>query len=72
MNEKRRCLVGHDDDDGAGWLIVLAIAIIVIMMIVAIMIYAGAFIGGFHSIKNYLVSLKHNVIDSNRKPAAAK
>lgn len=68
MNEKRRCLVGRDDGDAAGWLIALAIAVIVIMTIVAIMVYAGIFIGGFHSIKNYLTSLKHNVIDSNRKP----
>ena len=71
MNKKRKCLVGHDDDSSAGWLIALAIAIIVIVTIIAIMVYGGAFIGGFHSLKNYFISLKHNVIDSNRKPATA-
>ena len=28
----------------------------------------GAFIGGFHSLKNYILAFKHNVVDSNRKP----
>ena len=67
MNEKRKCLVGHDDSD-SGWIIALVIAIIVIMTIIALMVYGGIFIGFCHSVKNYFVSLKHNVIDSNRKP----
>lgn len=70
MNEERKCLVGHDDGD-SGWIIVLVIAIIVIMTIIALMVYGGAFIGLFHSIKNYVASFKHNVIDSNRKPVPA-
>ena len=66
MNEQRKCLVGHDDD--YGWLIGIIIALVVISMIVAIAVYGGAFIGGFHSIKNYVLAFKHNVFDSNRKP----
>ena len=66
MNEKRRCMVGHDDD--YGWVIALAIAIIVIAVVCAIIFYGGIFIGGFHSIKNYILAFKHNVFDSNRKP----
>ena len=65
MNEQRKCLVGHDDD--YGWAIGLAIALFVIAMIVAIAVYGGAFIGGFHSLKNYILAFKHNVVDSNRK-----
>ena len=45
MKEERKCLVGHDSDDGG-----------------------GAFIGGFHSLKNYFISFKHNVYDGNRNP----
>lgn len=66
MNEQRRCLVGHDDDYGGA--IGLAIALFVIAMIVAIAVYGGAFIGGFYSLKNYILAFKHNVVDSNRKP----
>ena len=71
MNTERKCMVGHDDD-GFGWIFVVVIAIIVIMCVVALIVYGGAFIGGFHSIKNYIVAFKHNVFDANRKqPAAA-
>lgn len=66
MNEQRKSLVGRDDD--YGWAIGLAIALFVIAMIVAIIIYGGTFIGGFHSLKNYILAFKHNVVDSNRKP----
>ena len=66
MNEQRKCLVGRDDD--YGWAIGLAIALFVIAMIVAIIIYGGTFIGGFHSLKNNILAFKHNVVDSNRKP----
>lgn len=69
MNEKNNCLVGHDSDDGAIFAIILVIAIV--MMIVAIIVYGGAFIGGFHSLVNYAKALKHNVWDSNRNPVAA-
>lgn len=68
MNEKRKCLVGHDSDDGAMWALIMAI--IVVMVIMAIIVYGGAFIGGFHSLKNYFISFKHNVYDSNRNPVS--
>ncbi len=77
MNKKRNCLIGRDSDDSGcigmiiGVMIAIAIAIAVIMTIMTIMCFAGIFIGGFHSLKNYFVSLKHNVIDSNVKPAGA-
>ena len=66
MNAKRKCMVGHDDD--YGWIITIVIAIFVIAVVCAIIFYGGAFIGGFHSIKNYILAFKHNVVDSNRKP----
>ena len=66
MNEKRKCLVGHDSDDGAMWALIMAI--IVVMVVVAIIVYGGAFIGGFHSLKNYFISFKHNVYDGKRNP----
>lgn len=65
MNAKRKCMVGHDDDD---WMISIAIALFVIAVVCVIIFYGGAFIGGFHSIKNYILAFKHNVVDSNRKP----
>lgn len=68
MNEKRKCLVGHDSDDGAMWALIMAI--IVVMVVVAIIVYGGAFIGGFHSLKNYFISFKHNVYGSNRNPVS--
>ena len=69
MNTSRKCLVGHDDD--YGWIMAIVIAIVVVMIVCAIVIYGGAFIGGFHSIKNYVLAFKHNVYDSNRKPITA-
>ena len=69
MNEKRKCLVGHDDD--GGWIWTIVIAMIIVAIVCAIIIYGGAFIGGFHSLKNYFVSFKHNVYDSNRNPVPA-
>ena len=67
MNEQRKCLVGNDND--YGWLFVIIIGIMVVAAVCAIVFYGGAFIGGFHSIKNYVIAFKHNVFDSNRKPA---
>lgn len=66
MNATRKCLVGHDDD--YGWIMAIVIAMFVVAVVCAIIIYGGAFIGGFHSIKNYILAFKHNVVDSNRKP----
>ncbi len=68
MNNTRKCMVGHDDD--YGWIFAIVIAIMVVMIVCAIIVYGGAFIGGFHSIKNYILAFKHNVFDSNRKPVA--
>lgn len=56
MNEQRKCLVGRDDD--YGWAIGLAIALFVIAMIVAIIIYGGTFIGGFHSLNAAIKTLR--------------
>lgn len=64
MNTIRRCMVGRDDDNG--WLAVI-IAIIVVMIVCAVVIYGGAFVGAFYSLKNYVLAFKHNVIDANRK-----
>lgn len=58
--------IGQDSDDAATWLIVaLVIVLMVIITIVMIIFGLGAIIGGFYSIKNYIVAFKHNVIDSN-------
>lgn len=64
MNKNKLFCAGRDDDS---WIFSVIIAIVVIMMIVALVVYGGAFIGGFYSIKNYILSFKENVVDSNRK-----
>lgn len=67
MKDKKRlpiCLAGNDSDDDFA----IVIAIMVVVMILSIMLYAGAFIGGFHSLRNYIIAFKHNVIDSNAVP----
>lgn len=69
MSEKRNCLVGHDDD--GGWIMALVIGLLIVMCVVAIIVYGGAFIGGWHSLKNYVLAFKHNVFDSNRAPVSA-
>ena len=66
MKEERKCLVGHDSDDGA--IFALVVAIIVVMLGVAIHVFGGALHWGFHSLKNYFISFKHNVYDGNRNP----
>lgn len=63
MNKDKLFCVGRDDD--GGWF-GLVLILIVVAMILALVVYGGAFIGGFYSIKNYIVSFKENVIDSNR------
>lgn len=68
MDENNRFLAGRDNNSGS--LMSIVIIVVVIMCIIAIMIYGGIFIGGFNSLKNYLISFKHNVIDSNRKQVA--
>lgn len=66
---KEKCYVGRDSDDGAIFAIVMII--IVVSIVAAIIIYGGIFIGGFHSLKNYALAFKVNVIDGNRKPVPA-
>jgi len=61
----KKCYVGRDSDNG--WIIAVVIAIMVVMAIMALIVYGGAFIGGFYSLKNYISSFKENVIDSNRR-----
>ena len=74
MNELKKCLIGRDSDDGGafiGFMIGVAIVIVIVMIVVMLIIYAGAIIGGFHSLKNYFLSFKNNVIDSNRAAVPA-
>lgn len=66
--EKRNYLIGNDDDAGIWGLLIV---IVVVMVVVAVIFYGGIFIGGFHAIKNYGVSLKHNLYDSNVSVAKA-
>ena len=68
MNERRKCLTGHYSDDN--WVVSLLIIIAIITIVAMIIGYGGAFIGGFHSLKNYFISFKHNVYDTNRKPVS--
>ena len=37
---------------------------------VYIILYGGGILGGFFSIRNYLISLKHNIWDSNFRKTA--
>ncbi len=74
MEEKKRCLTGHDADDFGliGLIIILAIIgiiIFLIVMFVSVLAMVGAGFGGFFSIRNYIKAFKKNVIDSNRAPA---
>ena len=75
MNKERKCLVGHDKDKSIGWffgvLIVIIFTIVVVALSIVFAVFCGVFVGGFHSIKNYLTSLKHTIIDSNRKSQTA-
>ncbi len=66
MIEEKRCLVGRDDDI-SGAFVLFMIGVLVLMAIVAFVVYGGAFVGGFHSLKNYFISFKNNVIDDNFK-----
>ena len=72
MEREKKCLVGHDSDDFV-WLVVIGVVIMVVIAIVCfliyvsvqIILYGGAALGGFFSLKNYLKALKHNIWDSN-------
>lgn len=64
--------IGRDSDDAAtGLIIALVVILMIIVTIVMIIFGLGAIIGGFYSIKNYIVAFKHNVIDSNQAVSAA-
>lgn len=64
--------IGRDSDDAAtGLIIALVVILMIIATIVMIIFGLGAIIGGFYSIKNYIVAFKHNVIDSNQAVSAA-
>ena len=58
------------EDIDSGWIISLCIGLFIVMCVVAIIVYGGAFIGGWHSLKNYVLAFKHNVFDSNRAPVS--
>ena len=64
----KNCLIGHDSDSLLGTII---IGILVVMVVTAIIVYGGALIGGFFSLRNYGASFKHNVYDSNRSVKTA-
>ena len=56
-------VVGHDSDGMwkfIWWIIIIGVTL-------AIIVYGGAFIGGFFALKNYFTSFWDNVIVSNRK-----
>lgn len=55
--------IGKDSDSGIGWLLLIIFGLLIIATVIALFLYAGAFIGGFMGIKNYVMSFKHNVID---------
>ncbi len=68
MSQERTCLVGHDSDAWAAFImfaLTVMTVIVVITIIIILIVYAGAFIGGFYALKNYFLSFKHNVYDSN-------
>ena len=68
---ENRAVVGRDDDSGIGWLIAVFIIIAIVIGIIMLVCTIGAFIGAFWSIRNYALSFKGNVVDSNRLPQAA-
>ena len=68
MNEFDRQMK-KDSAEGTVLGIIIGIIIIafIILYFMAILIAGlGAIIGGFYSIKNHVLSFKHNVVDSNR------
>lgn len=68
-NFNKKSILGHDNDSGA--IVAIFLLIVVVMIVLLIIFYGGIFIGGFHALKNYIVSFKHNVIDSNRVETSA-
>ena len=67
MQDKRTWYDNYNaDSDVLGKLIVIVLAVCSVLVTI---MCGGVFIGGFHVLKNYGISLKHNVIDSNRQLA---
>ena len=72
QEREKKCLVGHDSEDGIVIIMVL-VAIAVVVAVICFLIYVSVYIilyGGFFSIRNYLISLKHNIWDSNFRKTA--
>lgn len=74
MEREKKCLVGHDTEDGVAVVLILAVIMIVIAVVcflIYVSVYAilwgGGILGGFFSVKNYLTSLKHNIWDKHFK-----
>lgn len=72
MEREKKCLVGHDSEDGIAIVLIFGVIVLVIAVVcfliyvsVQIILYGGGILGGFFSIRNYLISLKHNIWDSN-------
>lgn len=63
--------VGRSDDELAGMIFSLLIILVIVSIIISVICTIGACIGGFHSIKNYVLAFKENVIDANRIARAA-
>ena len=54
--------IGIDNDDsGMGLIMILVIIFCIISMIIAVMLGVGAIIGGFYSIRNYVLAFRNNV-----------
>ena len=71
QEREKKCLVGHDSEDGIVIImVVVAVICFLIYVSVYIILYGGGILGGFFSIRNYLISLKHNIWDSNFRKTA--
>lgn len=75
-------MIKHDDGDAIFYLIAVAIGLAILAAIIYLtIIFAGVILtvaggsgiiyGGWHAVKNYFLSFKENVIDSNKKPVVA-
>lgn len=64
--------LNKEKDHSGIWATILTIVVgvmFVLLILALIMTFAGVFIGGFYALKNYFISFKHGVLDSNRAPA---
>ena len=61
----------HDDGDGIGVLAVIIVFFVVVLLATLIATFGalgGIIFGGGSAIKNYILSFKENILDSNKKP----